>query len=188
MRAAVFYYDRFAEFEIALSLLLFAGRIEELVHLGLENREYRSEEGQRFLVDAPIADRNPASFDLLLIPGGDPTPLFGNATLRSFIAGLLANGGKVAGICGGAVLLGNLGFLDGRRATGNTDGIRPEEADAIHYAKATIVGEHVVTDGPVTTAQGQAYAEFATRVAMEAGLFSTAEEGAIALDWLKNRR
>ena len=49
MKVALFYYDEFSEFEVVISCLIF--RKHDLITVALENREYKSEEGQRFLVD-----------------------------------------------------------------------------------------------------------------------------------------
>lgn len=51
---ALLYYDEFSEFEIVLISLIF--RRHDLISVALENREYRSEERQRFCVDKVIKD------------------------------------------------------------------------------------------------------------------------------------
>jgi len=114
-------YDEFAEFEIVLVALLFH-RQHEIVALALENREYRSEEGQRFCVDQVIRDVDVDSIDLLVIPGGDPAGLVGNQELKEFIEKLVARNKKVAAICGGAEALAGMGFLKGKKCTGGTSG------------------------------------------------------------------
>ncbi len=47
MKIALFYYDGFAEFEIVLVGLVFH-REHDIIAVALENREYKSEECQRF--------------------------------------------------------------------------------------------------------------------------------------------
>ena len=105
-----------------------------------------------------------------MIPGGDSSAMFENMELKRFIDNVVISGGKVAGICGGAVLLAALGFLDGRRCTGLTSGVFEVDDSYPHYEKTLLVNdEHVVVDGPFITGQGQAYAEFAVEIARQMG-------------------
>jgi len=190
MRIGVFYYDKFAEFEIVLTLLSLS-HDHEIVHLALENREYRSEENQRFLVDATLDETDPLSLDLLLIPGGTPDSMFDNTTLHAFLKTLIDNEKLVAGICGGAVLLAAMGFLHGCRATGNTSGIGMDDPDRKWYEHATLVDGpegHVVRDGNIITAQGQAFISFSVEVSRALGLCESDEDVRQQLDWFMNRR
>ncbi len=54
MNIALLYYDGFSEFEIAIMALLF--KRHNLIAVALENREYRSEENQRFCFDQLVRD------------------------------------------------------------------------------------------------------------------------------------
>jgi len=120
LKIALLYYDEFSEFEVVLVCLLF--RRYDLITIALENREYRSEEYQRFCVDQAIKDVDVDAIDLLVIPGGEPAPLVDNLELKSFVENLVARNKKVAGICGGAALLAGLGVLKGRKCTGLASG------------------------------------------------------------------
>lgn len=186
MQVALFYYDGFSGFEVVLVGLLF--RQEDFMCIALENREYRSEERQRYCVDRIIKEVDADSIDLLVIPGGDPAPLVENPELKSFIAELLRKGKKVAGICGGASLLAGLGILKGKRCTGMTAGVDPSRPSYKYYSESTVSGEHVVVDGNIITAQGQAYVEFAVELVRQMGLYKNEEEYAEELKWLKNIR
>ncbi|MBL8967602.1 MAG: DJ-1/PfpI family protein [Spirochaetaceae bacterium] len=186
MRIGVLYYEGFAEFEIALSLLMFMK--EEVVFLALEDKEYRNEEQQRLLPDSTLDEERASDFDLLLIPGGDVTPLVGNARLKAFIGEALRLGKKVAGICGGSELLAAYGFLDGRECTGGTSGITEKNPFHEHYKKARLSPDSVVVDGNVITAVGQGYAELAVELGRQMGLVRTDEEYRAEMDWVKNRR
>jgi putative intracellular protease/amidase len=187
LRIALFYYDGFAEFEMVLAGLLFQ-RQHEILAVALENREYRSEEKQRYLVDQAIRDVDVQSIDLLIIPGGNPGPLFESEELKSFIEALLDAGKKVGGICGGACLLAGLGVLDGKRCTGMTRGEAPDVPEFRYFADTEFVNDHVVVDGNLITAQGQAYAEFAMELARQMGLCKSDEEYREGVNWLKNVR
>jgi 4-methyl-5(b-hydroxyethyl)-thiazole monophosphate biosynthesis len=163
LKIALFYYDEFSEFEVVLIGLIF-GR-HDFITVALENREYKSEERQRFCVDKVIKDVDVDSIDLLVIPGGEPDSLVENLELKEFIERLLAADKKVAAICGGAALLAGLGVLKGRRCTGLSSGKDPKIPIYRYFSESNFSDEHVVVDGNIITAQGQAYVEFAFELA-----------------------
>jgi putative intracellular protease/amidase len=187
LKIALFYYDGFAEFEIALVGLVFH-REHDIISIALENREYRSEECQRFCVDQVIKDVDIDSIDLLVIPGGEPDPLVNNLELKSFVENLVARNKKVAGICGGASLLAGLGVLKGRKCTGLTSGKDPNIPSYQYFSESIFLDDHVVVDGNIITAQGQAYVEFAVELVRQMGLCETEEEYQAGLKWFKNIR
>jgi putative intracellular protease/amidase len=183
---ALLYYDEFSEFEIVLVGLLL--RKLNLIAIALENREYRSEEGQRFCVDQALRDVDVDSIDLLVIPGGDPEPLVHNLELRNFFERLVEKERKVAGICGGAALLAGLGVLKGKRCTGLSSGRNPDVPCFQYFAESVFLDDHVVVDGNVITAQGQAYVEFAFELVRQMGLGGREEQVQAGIRWFKNIR
>ncbi len=187
MKIAFFYYDRFAEFEIALSWFVLSGK-HTLIATALEARSYASMEGQRFLIDKPLNELDPMEIGMLVIPGGVPAPIRNNPQLKKFIGTILEHGGTVAGICGGSELLASCGFLDGRECTGEGTGVEETDDSFPLYAKAKLTDRHVVVDGNVITAQGQAHAEFAVELGLKSGTFTTSEDAHGMLQWLKNIR
>ena len=187
MTIAFFYYDGFAEFEIVLVGLIFH-RKHDIISIALENREYRSEECQRFCVDQAIQDVDIDSIELLVIPGGEPEPLVANLELKGLVENLVARNRKVAGICGGASLLAGLGILKGRKCTGGTCGVKPGDDEYKYYSDTVLSDEHVVVDGNIVTAQGQAYVEFAIELARQLGWCEKEEEYQAGLKWFKNIR
>ncbi len=187
MKIALFYYDGFVEFEIALASLIFHHE-HDIVSIALENREYRSEEKQRFCVDQIIKDIDIDSIDLLVIPGGNPAPLVNNQELKSFIENLVHKNKKIGGICGGASLLAAFGILKGKNCTGDTSGVDPKSDEGKYYEGSIVSDKHVVVDGNIITAQGQAYAEFAVELAHQMGLYKNGDECKEELKWLKNIR
>ena len=187
MKIALFYYDGFAEFEIVLVGLVFH-RECDIISIALENREYRSEESQRFCVDQVIQEVDLDSIDLLVIPGGEPGPLVNNLELKHFVENLVARNKKVAGICGGASLLAGLGILKGKKCTGLTAGKEPNTPEYQYFAESIFLDDHVVVDGNLITAQGQAYVEFAVELLRQMGLCETKEEYQAGVKWFKNIR
>lgn len=187
MRIALFYYDEFAEFEIVLVGLIFHHK-HEIISIALENREYKSEEGQRFCVDQIIKDVDMDSIELLVIPGGDPSLLVGNQELKDFIEKLVSRNKKVGAICGGAELLAGIGFLKGKKCTGGTSGETPGTDGYEYFSETLLSDEHVVVDGNFITAQGRAYVEFAVELARQMGLVNSEEAYADGLKYFKNIR
>ncbi len=186
MKIALFYYDEFSEFEVVLIGLIF--RRHDLVAIALENREYRSEERQRFCIDQVIKDVNIDSIDLLVIPGGEPATLVNNLELKSFVESLVAKEKKVAGICGGAGLLAGLGILKGRKCTGLSSGRDPKIPEFQYFSESIFLDDHVVVDGNIITAQGQAYVEFAFELARQMKLSDKEEAYQAGIKWFKNIR
>jgi len=186
LKIALLYYDEFSEFEVVLACLLF--RQHDLISIALENREYRSEECQRFCVDKAIKDVDIDSIDLLIIPGGEPEPLVDNLELKGLVENLVAKSKKVAGICGGAALLAGLGVLKGKRCTGLTSGKSQNIPCYQYFSESTFLDDHVVVDGNIITAQGQAYVEFAFELARQMGLSEKEEAYEAGIKWFKNIR
>lgn len=186
MKIALFYYDEFSEFEVVLACLVL--KRQDFITVALEDREYRSEEGQRFCVDQLIKDVDVDSIDLLIIPGGEPEPLVDNLELKHFVKSLVAKNKKVAGICGGAGLLAGFGLLKGKKCTGLSSGKDPNIPEFQYFSGSTFLDDQVVVDGNIITAQGQAYVEFAFELVRQLGLCGTEEACQAGIRWFRNIR
>lgn len=186
MNIALHYYDGFSGFETVIMALLF--KRHNLIAVALENREYRSEENQRYCIDQLVQDVNADSIDLLVIPGGDPALLVENQALKYLIEQLLARDKKVAAICGGAAVLAGQGFLKGKKCTGLGSGVQPGSRYELYFAGSILLDQHVVVDGNIITAQGQAYVEFAVELANLMGLYTTLDAYEADIKWFKNIR
>ncbi len=186
LKIAVFYYEGFANFEIVLALLLL--NEHEIIFVALEDKPYMSGEHQRYLIDKTIEHVNPLEIDLLIIPGGDSSPIYENKALKDFIAKILDNDKTVAGICGGSELLAAMGFLDGKKCTGNSSGVTEQDAVFPYYKSAHLIDEQVVIDGNTITAQGQSFIEFAVTIAKHMGILKDESEKNDTLKWFKNIR
>lgn len=103
--------------------------------------------------DALIEDVDVSKAELLFLPGGVPgTPnLAACETLCTWLKEFNAEGKGLAAICAAPSVLGQLGLLDGKRAT-CYPGFEAQ------LTGAAVVGDGVVTDGNVTTARGLGYA------------------------------
>ncbi|MFC2108771.1 DJ-1/PfpI family protein, partial [Candidatus Bipolaricaulota bacterium] len=127
-------------------------------------------------------------------PGGDPSPLVENQELKRFVEQLASKNKRIGGICGGASLLAGLGMLNEKRCTGMTSGVAPSDrpnanSEFEYYSESIVSEDHVVVDGNIITAQGQAYIEFAVELARQMGIYDQENEDYDEdLNWLKNIR
>ena len=113
-----------------------------------------SAHGVQLFADALFEDCDFNDADLLLLPGGMPgaTNLYEHAGLCEAVKAHAAKGRRLAAICAApAVVLGQLGLLQGRRATCYPGFERL-------LAGATYTADLFTTDGPVTTGEGPAAA------------------------------
>ena len=108
----------------------------------------------QIVADAMIEDCDFSDADLLFLPGGMPgaSNLYEHAGVRQAILSQAKAGKKVAAICAApAVVLAQLGVLDGKRAT-----CYPGFEKLLTQAHYT--ADLVTVDGNITTAEGPAAA------------------------------
>ena len=113
-----------------------------------------SAHGVPVMADIMLADGDFSDADVLLLPGGMPGAqnLFDNKAVCKAVVDQAAAGRKVGAICAApAVVLGQLGLLEGRKAT-----CYPGFEHLLDGAKYT--GELCTVDGNITTGEGPAAA------------------------------
>ncbi|MGA2451698.1 MAG: DJ-1 family glyoxalase III [Polyangiaceae bacterium] len=97
--------------------------------------------------DAPLADANPADFDLFVVPGGPAVrALRADGRAKELARRFVEARKPVAAICAAPLILEDAGLLDGRRFTAHdsTYGDLPR----------ALASERVVEDGLLTTSRG----------------------------------
>ena len=101
------------------------------------------------IADAMIEDVDMDDADMIFLPGGIPgTPnLKANTLLCEKLVEYNANGKLLAAVCAAPSILGELGLLEGKKAT-----CYPGFESKLLGAVA--VGDRVVTDGNITTSRG----------------------------------
>ncbi len=184
MNICVLYYDGFCEFETVLTYLNFKN--ENIFSASLENRIYKSIEGQKFLPDIIISDINPDDIDLFFIPGGEPSSLYDNLALKNFVTSLNDNNKYIAGICGGTFLLAAYGILDNKKCTGDSSGLILNEDYIGLFEKSFIVNEDIVIDNNIITATGQAFVELSIELGKLMGIYENEEDVLNSYRWIKN--
>ncbi|MCD8120281.1 MAG: DJ-1/PfpI family protein [Lachnospiraceae bacterium] len=150
MKVYAFLADGMEEVELlaVTDCLTRAGVSVEMVSV-MKRTEVVSAHGVTILADSLIENVDAADADVLFLPGGMPgTTNLGNCELLTdMLKAQAAAGRRIAAICAAPSVLGELGLLNGKRAT-----CYPGFEGKLYGATAT--GEKVVTDGNITTAKG----------------------------------
>lgn len=122
--------------------------------------------------DAQLSDLDPATFDLLLIPGGAAVAkLRADGRSAELAASFVAAGKLVAAICAGPLVLEDAGLLEDKRFTAHFS--------AANELPGAQTGERVMEDGLIITSRGAGTAlEFG--LALVDRLFGEAKEEEIA--------
>ena len=152
----VFLADGFEDIEalIPVDVLRRGGLDVVTVSVMDDNQMVESAHGVQILADALVEDCDFSDADLLLLPGGMPgaSNLYNNVRVREAVVAQHEEGKKIAAICAApAVVLGQLGILNGKQAT-----CYPGFEQLLQGAEYT--GELCTVDGNITTAEGPAAA------------------------------
>jgi len=138
--------DGFEEIETVTPVDLLRRAGIEVVIASLNRKVAIGRGGIRMESDASLSAIEPASFDLLLIPGGPGVGKFRSDGRPAALAREFAAAGKpVAAICAAPLVLMDAGLLKGRRFT------------AYHSVREELGGgldERVVVDGELITSRG----------------------------------
>lgn len=124
------------------------------VSINADSRVVESAHGVPVVADALLADCDFSDADLLLLPGGMPgaSNLFECEGVCQAVLRQHEQGKKIGAICAApAVVLAQLGVLNGRRAT-CYPGFEQMLSEAVY------TGELCTTDGNITTGEGPAAA------------------------------
>ncbi len=162
--ACVFVFDGFADWEPASALAelrrtfgfatrTFALSREPVVSMG----------GLRVVPDAAVADFEPASADILILPGGESWMAGERLEITAAVRAMASAGRPVAAICAATLALAHAGLLDDRLHTSNGAGFIekyvPGYTGASFYRAAP-----AVSDRGVITASGVAPIAFAAEI------------------------
>ncbi|WP_342417113.1 DJ-1/PfpI family protein [Paenibacillus sp. FSL R10-2782] len=154
MKTYVFIYEGFVQFEIMLATYFLRTR-GEIIPFAISKDPVTSYEGFSVLPLCSIDQVDMESVDLLVIPGGDISGVAANKHLHKLLQQLHQNKKGIGAICGGTLLLGQAGVLNGRSFTTNV----VEEMEKLG-PQGTFVNTNVVTDGHIVTAKANAYVDF----------------------------
>ena len=167
-------YDTLADWEVGYLLVelrtgRFTGTPWNIVTVAESRKAITTMGGVRILPDMELNDLQPASSNLLILPGADVWDGGGGQPFAKIAARFLDAGVPVAAICGATAGLAGAGLLDNRHHT----------SGAAEYLKATgyaggdyYVDERAVVDGDLITAGPQSPVQFARATLGRLGLAS----------------
>jgi len=167
-------YDTLADWEVGYLLVelrtgRFTGTPWNIVTVAESRKAITTMGGVRILPDMELNDLQPASSNLLILPGADVWDAGGGQPFAKIAARFLDAGVPVAAICGATAGLARAGLLDNRQHT----------SAAAEYLKATgyagddyYVDERAVVEGDLITAGPQSPVQFARATLGRLGLAS----------------
>jgi putative intracellular protease/amidase len=167
-------FDALADWEVGYLLVelrtgRFTGSPWNIVTVAESLEPITTMGGLRIVPDTVLDDLDPASSDLLILPGSDMWEAGGGADFAAAAGRFLDAGVPVAAICGATAGLARAGLLDRRRHTSAA----PEYLAATGYAGAdSYVDQRAVVDGNLITAGPQSPVQFAGAVLRRLGLAS----------------
>jgi putative intracellular protease/amidase len=167
-------YDTLADWEVGHLLAelrtgRFTGTPWHIVTVAESREPITTMGGLRILPDLLLEGLDPASSDLLILPGADMWDTGGGGAFAAAAARFLDAGVPVAAICGATVGLARAGQLDRRHHTSAA----AEYLMATGYAGADYyVSERAVVDGDLITAGPQSPVQFACATLRRLGLMS----------------
>ncbi|MBM7553236.1 DJ-1/PfpI family protein [Thalassobacillus pellis] len=183
MKALFFLYDGYVDWEISpLTYMLNVSDIE--VHtIGIS--EVVTHAGNfKVKVDRNIEAVDPADYEMIIIPGGEPSPFDKDERLLNLLKGFDEQGKGIAAICGGPTFLAAADVLRERKYSTSIDD-NPEYA---HYFNEKYMSEADVTVCEnLITAEGNAYIEFAIAVGKELNIFEDREDELETVLFFKNQ-
>ena len=123
----------------------------EVVTAGLADGPVTGSRGTRLLPDVTLDAALTQSFDMVVLPGGQPgaTNLEKDARIQALLKKMAAAGHYTAAICAAPKVLAAAGLLDGKRAVCYPKAINPVEFPAVKLET-----RGVVRDGQVITSRG----------------------------------
>ena len=153
----VFLANGFEDVEALIPIdVLRRGSVEVITVSTTDTDIVESAHGVGIRADVMFDDCDFADADLLMLPGGMPgaSNLFAHEGVCKALLSQQEQGKKIAAICASpAVVLAQLGILDGKKAT-----CYPGFEKALAENGARYTGDLVTVDGNITTAEGPAAA------------------------------
>ena len=145
--AIVFLANGFEEMEATGTIdILRRGGVEVNIVTINSSREVTGAHGMVYLADQTLAEADCSTADALILPGGMPgaTNLNACAPLCELLKAHYAQEKLIAAICAAPLVLGGLGFLQGRKAT-CYPGFEEQLTGASVTGEAVEVDDHIIT-------------------------------------------
>jgi protein deglycase len=143
--------DGFEDIEafVVIDVLRRAGL--DVTTVGLTGKNVESAQKMRVMADTSFHDIDPKTFDVIVLPGGNPgyKNLMRSQAINLAVHDFAKQGKIIAAICGAPLLLAKAGLLEGKRAT-----IHPgweKELDMPRSDRVVVDGNFITSQGPGTT-------------------------------------
>lgn len=123
----------------------------KVVTAGLDDQPVHASRGITLIADAQISEVVDQSFDMIVLPGGQPGAdhLRDNAVLQSLIKRHAEDNKYIAAICAAPRVLAHLGLLENKRATSY-----PGALDAASLKNTQLENTPIEVDGRIITSRG----------------------------------
>ena len=146
MKVAVYFATGYEEIEaLAVVDVLRRGGIE-VIMVGVDGKTVVSSHKVSINMDAAIDEINHDEIDMMVLPGGLPGVhnLAANETLVKALKAFKEQGKWLAAICAAPSILGDLGLLEGEKAT-CYPGYEDKLLGCEHLENKVVVSNHVIT-------------------------------------------
>ncbi|WP_101842661.1 DJ-1/PfpI family protein [Halobacillus sp. Marseille-P3879] len=183
MKALFFLYEGYVDWEISpLSYMLNISDVD--IHTTALSDEVTHQGNFTVKPDLKMEACEPADYDILIIPGGEPAPFDQDERGLNLIKSFDKQGRKIAAICGGPAFLAAAGVLRERKFSTSIDD-NPQYA---HYFNEDFMSEKDVTVSEnLITAEGNAYIEFSIAVGKALEIFEDREDELETVLFFKNQ-
>lgn len=160
----LFLFDGFSDWEIAyLTPEIKKSEKFELIYFSKDGKPVCSMGGLQVLPSIALSEVKLSDVYMLILPGGTAWERGENSEVDSLVKALFEEQKIVAAICGATSYMGQQGFLDNLKHTGNDlqylKAVSPRYAGEKNYINAL-----AVTDEHIITANGIAPIEFAREI------------------------
>ncbi len=123
-----------------------------IVSIG-DTLEITGAHGIHITADSRFADMDFSDTEMLVLPGGAPGTCNLNACepLKALLRDFYDKGKYIGAICAAPMVLGHLGFLEGRKAT-CYPGFEKDLIEAVHVTDEAVIDGHIITSRGLGTA------------------------------------
>jgi 4-methyl-5(b-hydroxyethyl)-thiazole monophosphate biosynthesis len=123
----------------------------QVVTAGLDDMPVRASRGMTLVPDVSLDQVLGESFDMIVLPGGQPGAdhLNRDARIHALLKRLASEGKYTAAICAAPKVLANAGLLDGRKATGY-----PGVLEKLDLPQVNVQLAPVIVDDKIVTSRG----------------------------------
>lgn len=181
MKTYILIYEGFAQFEVVLASY-FLGTKTDIVTVGIDEKTVASSEGFLTTPHITLSQIDIDEIKTFIIPGGDPEKL-NSDKLLDLIKSLSSKNKVIGAICAGTLQLAKAGVLNGKKYT---TVFNIEENT--EFPRDSFNNENIVIDGNIITAKGNAYVDFALKIAEINDIFENEEDYQETVNYFKKFR